>query len=310
MKKSERILELMVALQKELESLPKEMSELNDKISDYDTVNSEMYHTLLNFNPSASESAKFVKNWQKALRERLEVKKEFQRLKTLQVELNSLLKNVSVTGSNLKKRILAKGNPFTYKTEVGMRIIEDSFHNFEGRVTYPVVFRGRKAGNGNKEVQKPKIEPIQTVPTTPIPSKKKTIGTSQVSLPGEEVLKNISTCHLDSYNDNIYLLTKDFVIDRFSSWEELVSYLNKSPIRSIFIDRKTRHAMQSEIAKALKLSKGNPNTNNTLKTMFEKNILKASDVRKNKLRAFEELNAIRLGKYQLPGQSDQQKKSS
>ncbi|AJD93278.1 hypothetical protein JMA_39600 (plasmid) [Jeotgalibacillus malaysiensis] len=310
MKKSERILELMVALQKELESLPKEMSELSDKISDYDTVNSEMYHTLLSFNPSASESAKFVKNWQKALRERLEVKKEFQRLKTLQGQLNSLLKNVSATGSNLKKRILAKGNPFTYKTEVGMKIIEDSFHNFEGRVTYPVVFRGRKAGNGNKEAQKSKVQPIQTVPATPTVLDKKTMGTSQSSLPSEEVLKNISTCHLDSYNGNIYLLTKDFVIDRFSSWEDLVSYLNKSPIRSLFIDRKTRHEMQSEIAKALKLSEGNPETKNTLKKMFEKNQLKSSDARKNKIRLFEELHSFPLGKYQLPGQSDQQKKSS
>lgn len=295
MKKSERILELMMELEKELASLPEEVQGLSKKISEYDIVNSEMYHTILNFNPSASESAKFIKNWKEVLHERNEVKTEWKHLDTFlrrSQSLKSELKNLSLY---LKERLNRKENPFTYKTEIGQRVINESFSNFEERTTYPSHFEKKKSAEA---LDKTSGHPYDSISL----AKEWKVETI--------VPKASDNLILDSNEGKFYLIHKKGIVFSASTWNELVEYLNEKVHFSIQVEKETKHKLNARLSHTLKASPLTPHAKKAIQNMIKNNSPKRSTERVKRMALYEELTAVKLGKYQLPGQSDQQKKSS
>lgn len=295
MKKSERILELMMELEKELASLPEEIQKLNKQMSEYDIVNSEMYHTLLSFNPSASESAKFVKNWQVALQERKEVKTEMSRLDSIvrrNTNLKAELKNIVLY---LEERLNRKGNPFVYRTEIGQHIIHESFSNFEERTTYPFEF------------EKPKLVDASNKPT----GQSNEIVSFAKELKAETIIPKASeSLILDSNDGKFYLIHKKGIVTSASTWNELVEYLNQKTHLCIQVEKETKQKLNARLSHTLKTAPLTPHAKKAIQNMIKNSSPKRSEERLKRMALYEELTAVKLGKYQLPGQSDQQKKSS
>ena len=112
------------------------------------------------------------------------------------------------------------------------------------------------------------------------------------------------------HKGKLYVLSAEGVHLAGANWNEVYAYINKHTLTSVFIQREARKIFSKEIERDWHHIQKETPVKRTLRNLLLSNFTNESKVRQKQIETFEELNAIPLGKYQLPGQSDQQKKSS
>lgn len=262
-----RIQQLLMELEKEIEQIPDEVENMKKKESEYDTVNSEVYHTVLNFNPSASEASTFIKRWQGVLQERHLHKKELRKVFDVMPQLTEIQELIPkilsvIEGKNDRQR------PFVYKTEIGSNLIKDSFKNFEERVNYPTQFLESH---------------MQSDTATLELNDASNISCLNVSPPD-----NSNSLFLESYQNKLYLLNGDGIFAVKSTWSDMYQYMNKFQVKNVFIEIEMRETYHAEIIKTYnRLKTGNP-MRKPLKNLLSNNVTTRSNKRQQRIRRFEE----------------------
>lgn len=226
MKKTERIVYLLTELEKELNSIPEELAMLLNKQSEYDTLNSEVYHSILSFNPSASESAKLIGAWKKQLVKRGETKQEMCSLNALRKELEPLNESISKMLTLIQDS--QKKNPFVFQTTLAQEVIFDSFNNYEERNRFPYTVKTKDSflhPEGLPE-QREKVEKPD-VACKPVTDAKENILNQSLNNRVIKVIK-IKRCYF--IYDGVDILAF------FNSIDEAFYYIRRHGYRNLCID--------------------------------------------------------------------------